>query len=73
MPTQKDFTNPHFSTKPKFFIIGAGRVGATLTLQLVRKGFSVISVVVEKDRRRIYHAGSYKKYFPADQYASYPC
>ncbi len=52
MPTQKDFTNPHFSTKPKFYIIGAGRVGATLTFQLVQKGFSVISVV-EKDRSRI--------------------
>ncbi len=52
MPTQKDFTNPQFATKPKFYIIGAGRVGATLTLQLIQKGFSVISVV-EQDSSRV--------------------
>jgi predicted short-subunit dehydrogenase-like oxidoreductase (DUF2520 family) len=45
--------------KPHFFVIGAGRVGATLCLQFSRKEFPIISLVEKSKKRFSYLQNNY--------------
>jgi predicted short-subunit dehydrogenase-like oxidoreductase (DUF2520 family) len=45
--------------KPHFFVIGAGRVGASLCFQILQKGFPIISLVEKSEKRLTYLHNEY--------------